>query len=102
MSGAGSHLRALIPQIPSDRLMIETDAPYLLPRTLRPKPKSRRNEPAYLTEVLRVVAEAQDSQKNTSLQRRPRKTPGGFFRCPEKKRAYGIGCTALAGRVRRS
>ena len=37
--------------------MIETDAPYLLPRTLRPKPKSRRNEPAYLPEVLRVVAE---------------------------------------------
>lgn len=54
----GAHLRELIPQIPPDRLMIETDAPYLLPRTLRPKPKSRRNEPAYLTEVLRVVAEA--------------------------------------------
>ena len=54
----GAHLRELIPKIPPDRLMIETDAPYLLPRTLRPKPKSRRNEPAYLTEVLRVVAEA--------------------------------------------
>ena len=41
-----------------DRLMLETDAPYLLPRSLRPKPRSRRNEPAYLPEVLRVVAEA--------------------------------------------
>ncbi|MCS5516457.1 TatD family hydrolase [Pseudomonas qingdaonensis] len=30
--------------------------PYLLPRTLRPKPKSGRNEPAYLPEVLREVA----------------------------------------------
>ncbi len=38
--------------------MIETDAPYLLPRSIEPKPKTRRNEPMYLPEVLRVVAEA--------------------------------------------
>ena len=31
-----------------DRLLIETDAPYLLPRDIKPAPKSRRNEPAYL------------------------------------------------------
>jgi TatD DNase family protein len=37
-------------------LLLETDAPYLLPRTLSPKPRTRRNEPAYLSEVLRVVA----------------------------------------------
>jgi len=54
----GKHLYDIVPVIPDDRLLIETDAPYLLPRTLRPKPKSRRNEPAYLTEVLNVVAEA--------------------------------------------
>ena len=38
--------------------MIETDAPYLLPRTITPKPKTRRNEPMHLVEVLRTVAEA--------------------------------------------
>ena len=54
----GAHLHDIVPIIPDDRLLIETDAPYLLPRTLRPKPKTRRNEPAYLPEVVRVVAEA--------------------------------------------
>jgi TatD DNase family protein len=54
----GAHLQEIVSEIPDDRLLIETDAPYLLPRTLVPKPKSRRNEPAFLTEVLRVVAKA--------------------------------------------
>ncbi len=36
--------------------MLESDAPYLLPRSLRPKPKNGRNEPAYLVEVLDCVA----------------------------------------------
>ncbi len=54
----GAHLQKIVSDIPDDRLLIETDAPYLLPRTLNPKPKSRRNEPAYLIEVLRVVAKA--------------------------------------------
>lgn len=54
----GKHLHDIVDVVPDDRLMIETDAPYLLPRTLDPKPKTRRNEPAWLAEVLRVVAEA--------------------------------------------
>jgi len=54
----GAHLHDIVSVIPDDRLLIETDAPYLLPRTIKPKPKSRRNEPAYLPEVVRVVAEA--------------------------------------------
>ncbi|HET6630395.1 MAG TPA: TatD family hydrolase [Woeseiaceae bacterium] len=52
----GLALRQAAAEIPLDRLMIETDAPYLLPRTLDPKPRTRRNEPRYLREVLRVVA----------------------------------------------
>jgi TatD DNase family protein len=54
----GAHLHDIVGEIPDDRLLIETDAPYLLPRTLQPKPQSRRNEPAFLPEVLRVLAEA--------------------------------------------
>jgi len=52
----GTHLQPLVREIPAGRLMLESDAPYLLPRSLRPKPKSRHNEPAYLPEVLREVA----------------------------------------------
>lgn len=52
----GTHLHPLMRSIPQGRLMLESDAPYLLPRSLRPKPKSGRNEPAFLTEVLREVA----------------------------------------------
>jgi len=49
-------LHPLVREIKRGRLMLESDAPYLLPRSLRPKPKNGRNEPAYLTEVLREVA----------------------------------------------
>ncbi len=52
----GTHLHPLVRDIPRDRLMLESDAPYLLPRTLRPKPRSGHNEPAFLGEVLREVA----------------------------------------------
>lgn len=52
----GTHLHPLVREIPRGRLMLESDAPYLLPRTLRPKPKNGRNEPAYLPDVLREVA----------------------------------------------
>jgi len=54
----GRHLYDIVSIIPDDRLLIETDAPYLLPRTISPQPKTRRNEPAYLLEVARTVAEA--------------------------------------------
>lgn len=54
----GRHLRDVVRQIPAERLLIETDAPYLLPRDLHPKPQSRRNEPMYLPHVLAAVAEA--------------------------------------------
>jgi TatD DNase family protein len=54
----GAHLPALVSQIPIGRLMVETDAPYLLPRDLSPKPNSRRNEPMHLPHIGAAVARA--------------------------------------------
>jgi TatD DNase family protein len=54
----GRHLVALAKEIPQDRLLLETDSPYLTPRDLHPQPKARRNEPAHLPHILRAVARA--------------------------------------------
>jgi TatD DNase family protein len=54
----GHHLRELVARIPVGRLMIETDGPYLLPRDLKPKPESRRNEPMFLPHIAKIIAAA--------------------------------------------
>jgi TatD DNase family protein len=53
----GRALRELVKYIPLDRLMIETDAPYLTPQNIKPKPKSSRNEPAYLPYIVDILSE---------------------------------------------
>ncbi len=52
----GLHLQELVKRIPLNRMMIETDAPYLVPRDLRPQPKGRRNEPAFLPHIVNTLA----------------------------------------------
>ena len=46
-------LRELAAELPADRIMVETDAPYLAPGKFRGK----RNEPSYVVEVAKVLAE---------------------------------------------
>lgn len=52
----GIDLREALQYMPLDRLMIETDSPYLFPKNIKPKPKSRTNEPMYLPYIGREVA----------------------------------------------
>lgn len=53
----GQALVEAVPQIHSERLVLETDSPYLLPRNIKPKPKSRQNKPEYVTYVAERVAQ---------------------------------------------
>ena len=78
----GQHLHDIVSVIPDDKLMIETDAPYLLPRTVRPKPKTRRNEPMYLPEVVRVVAAAR-GQTEAHVAKITTENAVRFFALPE-------------------
>ena len=54
----GRHLLELVRDIPRNRLLLETDAPYLTPRDLKPQPRARRNEPAFLPHIAETVARA--------------------------------------------
>ena len=65
-------LRAIAAELPADRILIETDAPYLAPAPFRGK----RNEPAYVVEVAKVLAESRD----VSFAEIPRQTSENFFR----------------------
>lgn len=65
-------LRAIAAELPADRILIETDAPYLAPGPYRGK----RNEPAYLVETAKVLAET----RSVSFDEIARQTTDNFFR----------------------
>lgn len=65
-------LRDLVAELPADRLMVETDSPYLAPGKYRGK----RNEPAYVVETAKVMAEV----RGVSLDEIARQTTENFFR----------------------
>lgn len=52
----GQALAELVPFIPKNRILLETDSPYLLPRSMRPKPKSSKNKPEYLPYIAQYIA----------------------------------------------
>ena len=77
----GLHLRELVPHIPGNRLMIETDAPYLLPRTVKPPPSHRRNEPMYLAHIVEELARDR-GQEVEAVAKATTATARDFFRLP--------------------
>lgn len=54
----GSHMKEFMNDIPTNRLMVETDSPYLKPRDMKPRVKTRRNEPQWLPWIVQALAES--------------------------------------------
>jgi TatD DNase family protein len=79
----GQHLREFVKDIPADRLMVETDSPYLLPRTVRPMPSHRRNEPMYLRHIVEELARDRGEAFETTAAATTA-AAAAFFRLPAR------------------
>ncbi|BAJ03784.1 TatD family hydrolase [Shewanella violacea] len=65
----GKELAELVIDIPDNRILIETDSPYLLPRSMRPKPKSSKNKPQYLPYIAEYIADLRGQNHQEFAQR---------------------------------
>lgn len=65
-------LRAIAAELPADRVLVETDAPFLAPG----KHRGKRNEPSFVVETARVLAEA----RGVPFEEIARQTTENFFR----------------------
>jgi TatD DNase family protein len=77
----GTHMLEFLEDIPVDRLMVETDAPYLKPRNLRPRVKSHRNEPRWLPWIVETLATAR-GESPAYLAERTTENARRFFKLP--------------------
>lgn len=77
----GHHLKEFVHEIPAERLMLETDAPYLKPRNLRPKVKAHRNEPQWLPWIAGTVAACRNVSPAV-LAEQTTATARAFFKLP--------------------
>jgi len=83
----GTHLRELVRHIPKDKLMIETDAPYLLPRNLRKMPKDQRNEPSFLPHIAGELA-LERGEPIHNIAQQTTQVAREFFALPEQEAAW--------------
>jgi TatD DNase family protein len=77
----GTHMKEYLKDIPADRLLVETDAPYLKPRNLRPKVKTHRNEPCWLPWIVGTLAAVRDEHPDFVAERTT-ENARRFFRIP--------------------
>ena len=75
----GKSLQEAVSVIPSDKLMIETDAPFLIPKNFDNKPKKNRNEPKYLPHILNTIANYKNEDVE-KLGKEVTKTTKKFFK----------------------
>ncbi|MGS0682750.1 TatD family hydrolase [Shewanella sp. 125m-7] len=78
----GQELASIVPYIPDNRILIETDSPYLLPRSMRPKPKSSKNEPKYLPYIAQYIADLKQQEIDTFAENTYRNS----------RQFFGLGC----------
>ena len=80
----GSHMKEFLKDIPVNRLLVETDAPYLKPRNLRPRVKTHRNEPRWLPWTVGTLAAVREEHPEFVAERTTANARA-FFRLPALK-----------------